>query len=100
MKEAIMDNAAKPIANPMVILREEFDDCAILFDPDTVEGYALNPIGVFCWKRLDGKHALADIVTELRAVCDDVPAEAEQDIAALCQELAAKGLVGYEAPQA
>ena len=25
----------KPIANPLIVLREEFDDRAILFDPDT-----------------------------------------------------------------
>jgi hypothetical protein len=24
-----------PIANPLIVLREEFDDWAILFDPDT-----------------------------------------------------------------
>ncbi len=95
-----MDTGARPIANPSIILREEFDDCGVLFDPDTADAYALNPIGVFCWKRLDGEHGSLEIVAELSEVCDDVPPEAEQDIEAFCQELAAKGLVGYEVPKA
>ena len=91
-----MDKKANPIANPSVILREEFDDCAVLFDPDTAEAYALNPTGVFCWKRFDGRHALPEIIAELRKVCDDVPVEAEKSIEAFSAELAAKGLIGYE----
>ena len=93
-----MDANAKPIANPSIILREEFDDCALLFDPDSAEGYALNPIGVFCWKHLDGKHTVRDIAAELRDVCDDVPSDAEQSIQAFSEQLVAKGLAGFELP--
>jgi hypothetical protein len=38
-----MKNGGKPIGNPVVMLREEFDDRAILFDPDTGHGFGLNP---------------------------------------------------------
>ena len=86
----------KPMSNPAVVLREEFDDCAILFDPDTGEAYALNPIGVFCWKHFDGKHTMGQIVSELRGACDEVPPDAEQAIQTFSEDLAAKGLVGYE----
>jgi len=34
-------------ANPGVVLREEFDDWAVLFDPDTGESFAVDPVGVF-----------------------------------------------------
>jgi SynChlorMet cassette protein ScmD len=91
-----MNTNAKPIANPSVILREELDDCAVLFDPDTGEGYAMNPTGVFCWKRFDGRHTLAEIVAELREACADAPPEAEQNVQEFCDGLAAKGLVGFE----
>ncbi len=94
-----MDTKAKPITNPSVILREEFDDCAVLFDPDTAEAYALNPIGVFCWKCFDGQHTMPELVAELRDVCEDVPPDAQREIENFCQELATKGLVGYEAPK-
>ena len=66
----------------------------------TVTQLALNPTGVFCWKRFDGNHALPDIVAELREVCNDVPVEAEQNIEAFSAELAAKGLIGYEVGKA
>ena len=49
-----MEPHDKPIANPLVVLREEFDDWAILFDPDTGNAFGLNPTGVYLWKLLDG----------------------------------------------
>lgn len=91
-----MDDTAKPIAHPSVILREEFDDCAVLFDPDTGEGYALNPTAVFCWKRFDGRHSIAEIAAELRAACKDVPPDAEAEIRAFVEDVVAKGLAGFE----
>ena len=50
-----MKNTEKPTANPDVVLREEFDDWAILFNPDTGRGFGLNPTGVYLWKIFDGK---------------------------------------------
>ena len=64
----------KPLANPLIVLREEFDDWAILFDPDQGNAYGLNPISVFIWQRLDGKHNVDDIVAELQAQYTEVPA--------------------------
>ncbi len=54
-----------PIANPSVVVREESDEWAILFDPDTGKSFGLNPISVFVWKRLDGRHTIRDIVVDL-----------------------------------
>jgi hypothetical protein len=57
-KENAVD-ARNPVANPLIVLREEFDDWAILFDPDTGNAFGLNPTGVFIWKLLDGKPSRA-----------------------------------------
>ena len=65
-----------PIANPLIVLREEFDDWAILFDPDTGNAFGLNPTGVFIWKHLDGKHGMEDIIKKLRDEAEDVPEDA------------------------
>lgn len=43
----------KPVANPLIVLHEEFDDWAILFDPDRGNAFGLNPTGIFVWKLLD-----------------------------------------------
>jgi SynChlorMet cassette protein ScmD len=86
----------KPLANPSVILREEFDDWAVLFDPDTAEGYALNPTGVLVWKQLDGKHTVADIVKIIRDNCEDVPEDVGQHAQDFVVDLVKQGLAGYE----
>jgi SynChlorMet cassette protein ScmD len=78
-----------------VILREEFDDWAVLFDPDTGSGFGINPISVFIWKRLDGRHSCEDIVNELNDHCEDVPDEAEQQVKDFVRELVGRGLAGY-----
>ncbi len=41
------------ISEECYVIREEYDDWAILFNPDTSEAYGLNPISVFIFKRLD-----------------------------------------------
>lgn len=81
-------------ANPEVVLREEFDQWAILFNPDNGQGFGINPVGVFIWKLLDGKNTISDIVHELNQNCDDVPAEAEIFVREYIDSLLEKGLAG------
>lgn len=91
-----MQEKGKPVANSMIVLREEFDDWALLFDPDTDNTLGINPIGVFIWKRLDGKHTIGDILEELCENCDEIPEDAEKDIKEFIDDLVEKGLAGYE----
>lgn len=91
-----MANLDNVIANPMVILREELDDWAILFDPNTGEGFAVNPVSAFIWKCLDGKHTVEDIIKELRENCEDVPEDAASSVSEFIQELLERGLAGHE----
>jgi SynChlorMet cassette protein ScmD len=86
-----------PIANPVAVLREEFDEWAVLFNPDTAAAVGLNPVGVAVWKQLDGRHDLAAIVAEIQARFADVPGSAEGDIVAFIDQLAQQGFVGYAA---
>jgi len=83
------------IANPQVILREEFDDWAILFDPDTGNAFGLNPIGVVIWKRLDGRSDLEAIVNEIRETADPVPPDVEDHVRAFIENAVHLGLAGY-----
>jgi SynChlorMet cassette protein ScmD len=95
-----VSQANNPIANPMIVLREEFDDWAILFDPDTGDAFGLNPIGVHIWKRLDGNHAVKDILKDLEESCEDLPDEAEGELQEFIEDLVQRGLVGYEVQKA
>jgi len=92
-----MPESNKPTANPLVVLREEFDDWAVLFDLDTGNAFGLDPVGVFIWKRLDGRHTIENILKELRQNCEDVPQEAEGHLQNFIQNLVEQGLAGYEA---
>lgn len=91
-----MQEAKNPVANPMLVLREEFDDWAVLFDPDTGDSFGLNPVSVFIWKRLDGNHSLVDIMEALRSECDDAPEDAETYVKKFIDDILERGLAGYE----
>jgi SynChlorMet cassette protein ScmD len=91
-----MQHNDKLVANPLVVLREEFDDWAILFDPDTGDALGINPMGVVVWKRLDSYHAIQDIQKEVRDLYDNVPNEANDQIKEFIQELIKKKFVSYE----
>lgn len=91
-----METSNKPIANPLVVLREEFDDWAVLFNPDTADAVGINPIGVDLWKLMDGKRSLEEIMEEIAGRFADVPDNAIDDVAGFVNKLAETGFVGYE----
>lgn len=91
-----MTNNDKLIANPLIVLREEFDDWAVLFDPDTGNAFGMNPISVFIWKHLDGQHTVKDITEKLHKECEDAPDDAEQYVKAFIEDLADKGMAGHD----
>ena len=90
-----MKNGDKPIANPVVMLREEFDDWAILFDPDTGGGFGLNPTGVYLWKLLDGEHALDALIEKFRDHAGNLPDDLRDHIGAFVYAVVAQGLAGF-----
>ena len=91
-----MSNSPKPIANSVLVLREEFDDWAVLFDPDSGAGVGLNPVSVFIWKLLDGDHTEEDIVRKVGEHFEDMPEEAAEHVKEFVEELVRRGYAGYE----
>ena len=91
-----MNQTDRPIANPIVVLREEFDDWAVLFNPETADAVGTNPVGVAVWKRMDGKRSIEDIVSEIRNSFEDAPDAAIKEIGAFVNVLAENGFVGLE----
>ncbi len=51
------------------------------------ELYSLNETGRDIWSRLDGQHTLAEIALDLCQEYDALPAEIEQDVLGLVEEL-------------
>ncbi len=91
-----MNPGDKPIANPVVVFREEFDDWAVLFNPDTADAAGINPVGCEVWKMLDGRHTLEEIVENVRSRFDDVTETVFEEIASFVKDLEERGFVGYE----
>jgi len=91
-----MNQTDRPIANPIVVLREEFDDWAVLFNPDTAGAVGTNPVGVAVWKLLDGRRSIEDIVAKIKNSFEDTPEAAGKEIAAFVETLAESGFVGLE----
>lgn len=93
-----MISSATPVANPVVVLREEADDWAILFNPDTSEAVGINPVGVQAWKAVDGRKTAAQIAASVRTRFRNVPDGADEEIAGFLDELARLGFVAAEPP--
>ena len=91
-----MSDECSPVRNPVAELREEFDDWAVLFNPDTAQAVGINPVGVFVWKLIDGKRTIDDMVAQIGELYDDVPEDVRDDIAAFIQNLTEGGFIGYE----
>jgi SynChlorMet cassette protein ScmD len=84
----------KPTADSNAVLREEFDDCALLFNPDKPDDIiALNPVSAAIWKHLDGKHSIEDIMDELSKEFEDMPKDARKKTEDFIQSLIKKGFV-------
>jgi SynChlorMet cassette protein ScmD len=102
-----LKNLEKPVANPYAVLRDMFDDWAILFTPDTGRGslvkyerqagcFGLNPSGVYLWKLLDGEHSIDALLEEIRDCTEGVPEEANDHVVAFVNDLVAQGLAWFD----
>jgi SynChlorMet cassette protein ScmD len=81
------------------VLREEFDDWAVLFNPDTGRGFGLSPTGVYVWKLLDGKHSINEMLEALTRNALNVPVEATDHLIAFVEELSQYGLAAHDVEQ-
>ena len=86
-----------PVINPCMVLREESDDCALLFDPDSGRVHLLNPTGVAVWKRLDGRRTLHEVSVSLADDFEGMGPDAEVQVLELVRALADLGAVGLRA---
>jgi SynChlorMet cassette protein ScmD len=86
----------KLYANPLIVLREENDESALLFDPETGDASTLNAVSVFIWKHLNGNRSVQEIIHQLKDHCENAPESIEQDVVEFVNQLLEKGYAGYE----
>jgi len=86
---------AFPIANPVAVLREEFDDWAVVFNPDNAKAVGINPVDVITWKLLDGKHNLEEIAKQIQAKYKNVSSNVLAELESFVSQLEKHELIGY-----
>jgi SynChlorMet cassette protein ScmD len=91
-----MKRSDKPLANPVVVFREEFDKWGVLFNPDDAQAVGINPVGIAAWKLMDGQHDLKDIVEEVKNSFSEVPDAVSDHITSFVSDLVERGFVVYE----
>jgi hypothetical protein len=83
------------IRNPDVVLREEDEDGALLFNPDTNQVKVLNSTGLFIWERCDGIRSLQSIIDELKGEFSQVPLdELDKHVDDFLTDLKQSGFIG------
>jgi len=91
-----MTVSRRPLINPVVVLREEFDDWAVLFNPDTAEALGINPVGIAVWKLMDGRQTVEQIASKIQEQFSQVPGTAPDEIGRFVADLEKRGYIGYE----
>jgi SynChlorMet cassette protein ScmD len=86
----------RPIANPVVVIKEGNGDWVVLFNPDAADAVGVNRVGMLMWGLMDGRHSLEDILQAVKGEFADVPVSVVKDVAVFVEDLAARGFVGYE----
>jgi hypothetical protein len=95
-------DTTRPIANPVAVLRQESEERAILFNPDTGDAVAVNRIGLAVWRLLagslpaDGERTVEQLLADIARRFAGVPDGAADEVSAFIDDLAERGLVGYE----
>lgn len=88
-----MEATDKLVANPDVVLREEFDDWGVLFNSLTGDSLATGPVGVAIWKALDGRRTLADVASGIQAQFEATPDTVLEDTLAFGESLCQRQFV-------
>lgn len=80
------------LVNKSFVFREEFDDWALLFNPDSSETFGMNHVSSFIYKHLNGKNSIESIVDKLSAECHEVPPDVNSLVMEFIQSLVDNGL--------
>jgi hypothetical protein len=81
--------------NPDVVLREEDESGALLFNPDTNQVKVINNTGLFIWKQFGSANNAKTVVKALSEAFEEVPEDQViQDVDEFINELLTTGFIG------
>ena len=76
-----------------IVLREEADNYALLFNSDTGNSFIINPVSVFICKNLDGENSIEEIVSKIKKNFIDVSDKVKEEVQEFIMMLEKKELV-------
>lgn len=83
------------IKNPDLLVKEEDEDGALVFNPDTDKVLVLNPSALFIWRRCDGNARLGDLVAGVCHAFSGVPKErVGEEVRGFIEKMVAEGFLG------
>jgi hypothetical protein len=93
--ENTVNHSAKYMTNPDVVLREEDEDGALIYNPDTDQIKVINPTGLFIWQQCDGSKNLTGIVSAMQESYDEVPGdEVSEQVEKFIDDMVKTGFIG------
>lgn len=78
---------------PDIVLRQELDQWALLFNPANGGVVGISPVGVALWQLLDDRRTVPDLVQGLDERCEGVPAEAAHEVVEYLDMLIKRGFL-------
>ena len=84
-----------PNKNPNIVIREEFDDWALLFNPESGKVHGINPTTVLIWQQIDGTSSIKEISERLKEVFDKTPDTIDEDVRSIIEHLAEIGYISF-----
>lgn len=83
------------VRNSDVVLREEDQDGALLFNPDTNRVELLNSTGLFIWQQCKSAVTMGDLVAKVKKAFDEVPEDqVAEDVQKFVEGLLSSGFLG------
>jgi len=93
--ENTVNQPAKYMTNPDVVLREEDEDGALIYNPDTDRIKVINPTGLFIWQQCDGSKDLAGLIFAVQESYDEVPEdEVSEQVEKFIDDMVNTGFIG------
>lgn len=82
--------------NPSIVFREEADNWALLFEPESGKTFTLNPVSVLIWKQLSNHCTVNEVLEIVRSKCVQVPDGFEKDVSEFLEQLLEKNFLHYD----
>jgi PqqD family protein of HPr-rel-A system len=82
------------VANPHMVLREEDDDYALLYDPESGAVRVLNSTAAAIWNLLNGRRTLTEVMAALKKQFENLDSQAEDQLLKLINDLLRAGALG------